>query len=307
MDVSHYVAESAAFTRATLAGKWSRWLAFIVLGLPWMVLLTLVDSWKIIDGTGIHWRLIPWQEAGLLVLLGLLCNFVLSGYIVRLLRGDPTPPDFDHWLLLCRDGIKFHIIPLVWIFVPLLLAYFEYNITSSELRSGSQIGLTFGWVLILVLILIQLIIIFIAAQYAIVGAIRFARTGSVREAFVVLSIRETLSNIGIINYFIGLGVITAVWLVSNFILHQISLIPYAGPLLSLGLSPVLTVFSIRYIAHSCDEALPPAKRGEAEVPPVPVRTVIVDGFVWLIILAVLFVLCVTPMALVAGSVTGLLR
>ena len=305
IDIGHFVLESAAFTRATLAGKWSRWLAFVLLGLPWLTLTSLADSWKIVDGTGIHWRLVPWHEAGLLVFAGLLCNFFISGYIVRLLRGDPEPPEFNNWLLLCRDGIKVHIIPLVWILVPLVLAYIEYSTTVSELRSGSQIGSTMGWLLVLVLIIIQLIILFIAVQYGIIGAIRFARTGSVREAFAVLAIRETLSRIGLINYFLGMGIITAIWLVFNFALHMLSLLPYAGPLLALALGPFLTVFCVRFIAHSCDEDLPPDGREAAAETPVKARVVIMDTLAWFVILAGLFVLCFTPLALVIGSVTGL--
>jgi hypothetical protein len=304
IDIRHFVLESAGFTWATLTGNWSRWLIIVLLGLPWMVLTALADSWKVIDTTGVHWRNIPWGEAGFLVIVGFLCNFILTGYLVRLLRGDPTPPEFNRWLLLLRDGIKVHTIPLVWMFVPLLLAYIQYSISSSELRSGGHIISTMGWAMILLLLLIQLIILFIAAQYAIVGAIRFARTGSLWEAFMVMSIKKTLDEIGIINYFIGLGIITAIWIVSSFLLRVITYLSYAGPELTLVLSPVLTVFCIRFIAHSCDEDLPNAVREEAVVPPVPLRTTIPDTLAWLAILGVLFFLCFTPIALVVGSITG---
>jgi hypothetical protein len=60
MNVGQFVVESAAFTRATLLGKPSRWLIFILLGLPWMALLSLAESQKILEGTSIHWNLIPW-------------------------------------------------------------------------------------------------------------------------------------------------------------------------------------------------------------------------------------------------------
>jgi hypothetical protein len=76
MDVSRFVVESAAFTRETLLGKPSRWLIFILLGLPWMALSSRAESWKILEGTTIHWNLIPWQEAGLLIGAGVLCNFL---------------------------------------------------------------------------------------------------------------------------------------------------------------------------------------------------------------------------------------
>ena len=304
IDIVAYARESAGFTRETLAGNYTRWIIIVLLGLPWMVLTALADSWKVIDATGVHWRNVPWGEAGLLVIAGFLCNFILTGYLVRLLRGDPAPPEFSRWLLLLRDGIKVHTIPLVWMFVPLLLAYFQYSISSSDLRSGGHIISAMSWTTIILLLIIQLIILFIAAQYAVVGAIRFARTGSIREAFMVLRIRETLASIGIINYFIGLGIITAVWIVSSYLLRIMTYVPYAGPELTLVLSPVLTVFCIRFIAHSCDEDLPDAVREEAAVPPIPARTVIPDTLAWLGILGVLFFLCFTPVALVVGSVTG---
>lgn len=100
MDAGQYIREAAAYTRATLVGKWSRWLIIVLLGLPWLVLRSLVESSKIIQGTTIHWNLIPWDEAGLLIITGLLCNFFLLGYFVRLMKGDRAPPEFVNRLLL---------------------------------------------------------------------------------------------------------------------------------------------------------------------------------------------------------------
>ena len=48
MDAGQYIREAAAYTRATLVGKWSRWLIIVLLGLPWLVLRSLVESSKII-------------------------------------------------------------------------------------------------------------------------------------------------------------------------------------------------------------------------------------------------------------------
>jgi hypothetical protein len=308
MDVSHFVLESAAFTRATLAGRWSRWLAIVLLGLPWMLLSSLAESSRILEGTTIHWKLIPWDEAGLLILTGLLCNFFVSGYLVRLLEGSPVPPEFDNWPRLCLDGMKVHVIPLVWILVPSVLAFIEYDIAAGGLLPASPGGETLGSILILIILVIQFVILFIAVQYGIIGAIRFARTGRVREAFDVLAIRKTLGRIGLVNYFIGLGVIAFVWLVFNLVLHMLSLVPYAGPILALGLGPFLTVFCVRFIAHSCDDDLSPTggepgAPGNASAPArVPARAIIPEILLWFVILAVLFVLCFTPLALVIGSI-----
>ena len=309
MDVSYYILESAAFTRATLAGRWSRWLTIVLLGLPWMFLSTLAESLKILEGTTIHWNLIPWEEAGLLILAGLLCNLFISGYIVRLLKGDPVPPEFNNWPLLCLDGMKVHVIPLVWILVPSVLALIEYNIAAGGLLPPGPWGTTPQTILILIILVIQLVILFIAVQYGIFGAIRFARTGSVREAFSLKAIHATLSRIGIVNYYVALGIIITVYFAFSFCLHALSLVPYIGGIIALGLWPPLAVFCVRFMAHFCDEdmstvTVKPGVKGDFITKVrVPARVMIPEILLWFVMLAALFILCFTPLALVIGSIS----
>lgn len=307
MDIWHFVRESAAFTRTALVERPSRWLAFILLGLPWTLLVAVAEGSGLLEGRIIHWTLIPWGGMGFLIVTGLLCNFLLAGYIVRLLEGRSVPPEFDRWPRLLLDGMKVQVIPLVWILVPSILAFIEYDVSSGVLLPAARWGSIPGTALILLLLLIQLVILFIAAQYIFIGAIRFARSGSLREAFVVLEIRKTLDRIGIVNYFLGLGVITLVWLVFNFVLVQLSLVPYAGPVAALVLGPLLAVFCIRFIAHSCDDDFLSAGRVAAprgNQAPAAAREVLPEMLIWGAVLAVLFVLCFTPLALVIGSVSG---
>jgi len=309
MNVGRFIVESASFTRATLWERPSRWLIFILLGLPWMALSSLVESNKILEGTTLHWNLIPWQETGLLIGAGLLCNFLVSGWVVRLLRDDPDPPDFNNPILLCLDGMKVHVIPLVWMLVPSVLAFVQYSLVSSGIISGSWWELNPGTILFLVLLAIQVIILFIAVQYVMIGAVRFARTGSVREGFALSGIKKTMDRIGIVNYYVGLGVIVLVWMLFSIALRGIALLPSAGPVLSLGLSPVPTVFCFRFIAHFCDEEHLSGGQGDGEAGTVrapvsrAVPALVAEFLVWLAILAVLVVLCFTPMVLVFGSVS----
>ena len=309
MNIGRFIVESAAFTRATLWERPSRWLIFILLGLPWMALSSLVESTKILEGSTLHGNLIPWQEAGLLISAGLLCNFLISGWVVRLLRNDPVPPDFDHPFLLCLDGMKVHVIPLVWMLVPSVLAFVQYSLVSSGILSGTWWELNPGTILFLILLAIQIIILFIAVQYVMIGAIRFARTGSVREGFALLEIKKTMDRIGFVNYYLGFGVIILVWMLFSLALRGIALLPSAGPVLSLGLSPVPTVFCFRFIAHFSDEDQYPGIDGqgncpEVSIPPLPdARAMLTEFLVWLAILAGPVVLCFTPMVLVFGSVS----
>ena len=239
-----------------------RWLVFILLGLPWMALSSLLESRKILEGTTIHWNLIPWHEAGLLIGAGVLCNLLVSGWVVRLLRDDPVPPEFDRPLLLCLDGIKVNTIPLVWMLVPSVLAFVQYSVASSSTVSINLWQPDPVTILILVLLFFQVIILLIALQYATIGAIRFARTGSVGEGLALLEIRKTIGRIGIVNYYVGLGVVTFVWMLFSLCLRGVALVPFAGPVVSLCLSPVPTVYCFRFIAHFCDEERLSAGRDE---------------------------------------------
>jgi len=310
MDVGHYVEESFAFTRATLAGRWSRWLILILLALPWLALSSLAGSLDLVEGGRIHWALMPWREAGVLILAGLLCYFLISGYVVRLLKGDASPPEFDNWTRLCLDGIKVHVIPLVWIIVPSFLAYIQYLVADGGILPGLLHGTTPGLIVILLLLAIQLVILFIAVQYIIVGAIRFARTGSVREAFDVLAIKGTMDRIGIVNYFVALGIVALTGLLYSWGLRAVSYVPYAGGFIALALWPPVIVYTVRFMAHFCDEDMAPGgrktvlDRGARALSRVASLGLVPEILAWLAILAVLSVISFTPMVLVVGSVTG---
>jgi len=309
MDVSRYIVESAAFTRLTLWASPTRWLVFILLGLPWLALTSLLENRKILEGTTIHWNLIPWHEAGLLIGAGVLCNLLVSGWVVRLLRDDPDPPEFDRPLQLCLDGIKANTIPLVWMLVPSVLAFAMYSVAGSSTVSVTLWPPDPTTLTILILLILQVTILFIAVQYATIGAIRFARTGSVGEGLAILEIRKTIGRIGIVNYYLALGVVAFVWLLFSLALRGVALVPFAGPFISLCLSPVPTVYCFRFIAHFCDEERLSAGRvegmaGAVRAPALASARALASEFLaWVLILAVLVVLCFTPMVLIVSSVT----
>jgi hypothetical protein len=303
MDVDGYLTESASFTREVLTGKWSRWLVFILLGLPWTVLTSLLASRQVFDGTTIHWSLIPWNESAVLIIAGILCNLFLSGYIVRLLAGGDTPPEFVNWSHLALAGIKVHTLPLVWVLVPILLTLIQTAIAEGGFLYGGSPWQVPALLLVLLILLVQILILFFAVNYVIIGATRFARTGSIREGFAIPAIKTTLDHIGIVNYYIALGVITLVFLLVSVLLNILALIPLAGPLITLALGPLLTVFCIRFMAHFSDEDTQGIQPAEESV---PLRAHIPELLAWLAILAVLMVLCFTPLVVVSGALGKIL-
>lgn len=305
MDVCRSARESVAYTSATLAKKWSRYLIFVLLGLPWTILSSIAVTRKIIEGTVIHWNLIPWQDAGLLIGAGLLCNFIQAGYIVRLLKGDPVPPEFDRLPLLILDGIKIQVIPLAWMLAPMVLAFLQYLIASAGPVTASRWGGIPGTVLILLLLALQILILFFALQYAVVGGILFARTGSVREGFALIRIRATLGRIGLLHYFLGMSVLTAVWLIFSLALNLLSYVNVFGSVVAFGLGPFVTVFCFRFMAHVCDDdpGLAAGAAGMVNIvpPSLPPGRLIAETVAWFVLFAVLVFLCFTPLVLIAGS------
>lgn len=205
MDVARFIVESANFTRATLFFKPSRWLIFVLLGLPWMAISVLIEGHRILEGTAIRWNLVPWPDTGLLIAAGILCNFLLSGWVVRLLRDDPVPPEFDRPLALCLDGIKVHTIPLVWMLAPTLLAFVQFSLAGGSAVSVDLWHPNPAARVILLLLTAQIVIVLIAVQYITIGAIRFARTGRMADAFALREIWKTTVRIGIVNYYTGRG------------------------------------------------------------------------------------------------------
>jgi hypothetical protein len=287
MDVDRYVTESAAFTRDALIGRPSLLTILILLAAPPLLLVPLLASRGVYDGTVIHWALVPWHEAGVLVAAALFCGLVLAGYLVRLLEGDPAPPAFGRLSRLLLDGLKSCTIPLVWAVVPVILACTEFLLVAAGYLSGTP-----GRVLVLLLALLELLVVLYALQYAVIGLVRFARTGRVREAFALGSIRQTYGRIGWVNYYVGLGVLLVVPLTATPLLHLLLTIPVLGIPLALAVVPFLLVFSARFLGHFCDDDPLPA-------PPVsPSRTrslQLVEYLLWSGALALLLVLCFTPL------------
>jgi hypothetical protein len=93
---------------------------------------------------------------------------------------------------------------------------------------------------------------------------------------------------------------------------MVALAPFAGPVISLCLSPVPTVYCFRFMAHFCDEerlsgGQMEGKAGTVRAPAtVSARVLVPEFLAWVLIVAVLVVLCFTPMVLVFGSLRRVL-
>ncbi len=109
------------------------------------------------------------------------------------------------------------------------------------MRSGTG---SFGLILLALLALLAAGIFVVL--FSPMGEIRFARTGSITEGLRLSAIRELIARIGWGQYIIALIVLLVAIVIFTVITIILSVIPYIGWVLTLIISPLLTVFTARY-------------------------------------------------------------
>ena len=258
MDYKEILTGSAGYAKEALWGRWARWLVFVVCSLPMALVPFVFDPKKIFTGTAVHWELVPWGEVAALVLAGILLSFVVGGYLVRVYRGAGPAPAFDNPGALYLDGIRLTVVGILW-FIPLMCVLALVLGTAFLAMAGGKGAPAGLWIgLLLVLLVIGIVLAVVTVLYSILGAVRFARTGSIREGIRFTAITGTIRAIGWGRYVIALVLLMAAAIVFFAVMAVFSLIPYAGWVVRLVLTPLYSIFSARYISRVYDHGVPQA-------------------------------------------------
>jgi hypothetical protein len=211
MDYGNMIGESFAYAKDALVGKWMQWV--------------------------------------LLLIATILLSIPLMGYTLKVLRGEKPAPEVTGWGTLIIDGIKYLIISLIWAIPALIIFFLMLGSMIGALMSGNTsaaMGLIGGAI---VGFIVFIIVAIITGLLATIGIIRFARTGSMGEAFNFGAILETIGKIGWVSYFIAILIIGIIICVIEFICMAI---PYVGMLLLFLLTPLLVLWHSRYICQIYD-------------------------------------------------------
>jgi hypothetical protein len=226
MDFEKILGDSFAYTKEAIAGKWMQWL--------------------------------------LLVIATILLCLPLLGYMLKIYRGEKPAPEVTDWGTLFVDGIKYAIVSLVWA-IPLLILFFvligaaflpfssitsvsESGIQASSGNPAFMIG-ALG-VYLVVVIIVGLLTIF----FSTIGIIRFARTGSIGEAFNISGIITTIRKIGWGSYIISLVVLFVALIVVEIVITILGLIPVLGIIIQLVFIAPVMIFEARYLCQVYDAA-----------------------------------------------------
>ncbi|NMB78764.1 MAG: DUF4013 domain-containing protein [Methanomicrobiales archaeon] len=211
MDYGKIVGESFAYAKDAVVGKWMQWL--------------------------------------LLVVATLLLCIPLMGYTVRVFRGDTPAPEVTGWGSLFIDGIKYLIISLIYALPSLVILFVTLGSALIAALSGNAVeelagveGLFFGMAIFIVVAVI-------CGLFGMIGVIRFAKTGSMGEAFNFVEIKETIGHIGWFTYILAFVVMFIVQVVLAVILGIITMIPILGFIIEFVLVAPIAIFEARYFVQ----------------------------------------------------------
>lgn len=231
MDYGTVISRSFEYTKDALVGKWMQWVILAVLSLV----------------QGLTLSLIP----------------LLNGYIVRVLAGKTPAPEIDDWVGLFVDGWKMNIITLVYM-IPAILVFLIFGglgaigMLASEAAGGDPAAMGAAVLSLIGGLLLAGIVAIVLGFIALFALLRFARTGSLGEAFHFSAIFEHIGRLGWGTWIIAVIVLLIIALVYGFVVGIISSIPILGWIIVLFLNAAFAIFYARYFAQVYEEAPAPA-------------------------------------------------
>jgi len=159
--------------------------------------------------------------------------FIVYGYVVMAIRnslsGDTAPPAFDDWGTLLVDGIKAWIIGLVYLLIPLIVAWVTIGGSIAAVGTGTRAGASAGLGGMVVGLLLSGILSLVFGYLAVVAIVNFAREERMGAAFDV----EVIKRIGLdgdflIPWLVSVGLFIVVGFVGMIPFVGWLLVPFAG-------------------------------------------------------------------------------
>jgi len=249
MEIGKLIENSFGYTKDGLFGNLSTWIILIVLTLlpviP-VILCFLVLLPSVISGT--------MPDIGSFIgvfIVAVIAAIILSafylGYQMKILRGETPLPIVSGYGRLFTDGIRYLAIEIIYTLpVFIILALTIGGAIMSAISAGPGFEDVFPIIGgVIIGILVALIIGFIIGLFAVVGLVRFARTGRMSEAFNFGAIMTTIGRIGWGHYILALIIVVVLIVIVQIIL---GIIPYIGGILQIIVSPFITVFYSRYVS-----------------------------------------------------------
>jgi hypothetical protein len=264
MDFGKLLGDSFAYTKDGLFAKPATWIILIILTLlpviPFFVGVAIFVPSLITGATPD----IPTMVAVFVLafIAAILLGAFYQGYQVRVLGGETPLPTVSGYGKLFSDGIGYIAIQIVYsIPVIIIIGITIGSVIMSAISKGLFVAEPSFEELVPILgglfagILIALIVGFIIGLFAIIGIVRFAKTGRIGEAFHFHGIVDTIRRIGWGSYILALIIVVVIVVIVEIV---VGIIPYIGGIIQIIISPFIVVFYSRYIALLYNSAGEPA-------------------------------------------------
>jgi hypothetical protein len=255
MEYGTLVKDSFAYAKEGLAGNLVTWILLIILTLvpaiP-VVLIMVIITFSM-SGTPDYPLLAGSFAIGLVA--AILLSAWYEGFMLKVLRGERPLPAVSGYGTLFSDGIRYIVIEIIYsipVILVLLVTVVPVLITlMPHMQTENVAALIAVAKSLLPGIIASAVVAFIIGLIAVVGIVRFARSGSVSEAFNFSVILGTIRKIGWGKYIITLLMMVILVLVVTMIL---AVIPVIGSILQIIIGPFIGVFAMRYICLLYDSA-----------------------------------------------------
>jgi len=195
-----------------------------------------------------------WNKWLMLIIATILLALPLMGYAMKVLRGEKPAPEVADWGTLFIDGIKAWIVSLIYAIPIIIVGFIVAGASAAAFISGNYSAMmaAFGAMALGGLVIFVLGVIILV--FEVIGIVRFARTGSIGEAFNMSAILATINKIGWVPYIIALIVLMIVAIIIAIIVGILMMIPILGIIIYICLIAPITLLFMRYICLLYDSA-----------------------------------------------------
>jgi len=190
----------------------------------------------------------------MLVVATILLGIPLFGYLMKVLRGENPSPEVEDWGALFVDGIKYLAIALIYAIPLIIVGILIVRAVVAGMTAGTLADMMTAFGLIVVGLVIMVIIAIFIGVFEIIGVVRLARTGSIREAFNFNEILVTIKKLGWGQYLIAVGILIITGFIMEIIFNVLMIIPVLGGIICLFLIAPFALFIARYICLLYDNA-----------------------------------------------------
>jgi hypothetical protein len=216
MDFGNMIGESFEYAKDAIAGKYKKWL--------------------------------------MLVIATILLGIPLFGYLMKVLRGEKTAPEVEDWGTLLVDGIKYLVVALIYAIPLIVIGILVVRAGVAGIMSGTSADMMIVFGLITAGLVITFIIAIFIAVFEIIGVVRLARTGRIKEAYNFNAILVTIKKIGWGQYLFAFGILMVAGFMMGIIFSIMMIIPFLGGIICLCLFAPFALFIARYMSILYDNA-----------------------------------------------------